>query len=215
MTDFPTPTGPAPDTLHPVGGHERLVFLKNIITNPLIEVGDYTYYDDFEDVHNFERNVLYHFPFVGDRLRIGRFCQIASGVKFVMNGGNHRTDLFTTYPFPVFGQGWERAFDPATFPSKGDLIIENDVWLGHDALLMPGVRVGNGAIVATRAVVTRDVPPYAIVAGNPATVVRMRYDEATVARLLAVAWWHWDAAKLTRYQQAICGHDIEALERAQ
>ena len=215
MPNSPTPTGPAPELLHPVGGHERLVFLKNIITNPLIEVGDYTYYDDFEDVRNFERNVLYHFPFVGDWLRIGRFCQIASGVKFVMNGGNHRTDLFTTYPFPVFGQGWERAFDPSTFPSKGDLVVENDVWLGHDALLMPGVRVGNGSIVATRAVVTRDVPPYAIVAGNPATVVRMRFDADTVARLQAVAWWHWDAAKITRHQQAICSLDLGALERAE
>jgi virginiamycin A acetyltransferase len=214
MPDSPTLTGPTPDTRHPVDGHERLVFLKNIITNPLIEVGDYTYYDDFEDVRNFERNVLYHFPFIGDKLRIGRFCQIASGVKFVLNGGNHRTDLFTTYPFPVFGQGWEAAFDPATFPSKGDLVVENDVWLGHDALLMPGVRVGNGAIVATRAVVTRDVPDYAIVAGNPAQVVRRRYDETTVARLLAVAWWHWDAAKITRHQQAICGLDIAALEQA-
>lgn len=214
MPDSPPLTGPSPDTRHPVGGHERLAFLKNIITNPLIEVGDYTYYDDFEDVRNFERNVLYHFPFIGDKLRIGRFCQIASGVKFIMNGGNHRTDLFTTYPFPVFGQGWEAAFDPATFPSKGDLVVENDVWLGHDALLMPGVRVGNGAIVATRAVVTRDVPDYAIVAGNPAQVVRRRYDEATVARLLAVAWWHWDAAKITRHQQAICGLDIAALEQA-
>jgi virginiamycin A acetyltransferase len=131
-----------------------------------------------------------------------------------MNGGNHRTDLFTTFPFPVFGQGWEGAFDPASFPSKGDLVIENDVWLGHDALLMPGVRVGNGAIVATRAVVTKDVPPYAIVAGNPAQVVRLRYDEATVARLLAVAWWNWDAAKITRNLAAICDTDLEALEQA-
>ena len=214
MPSSSPPIGPAPDTLHPIAGHERLVFLKNIVTNPLIEVGDYTYYDDFDDVRNFERNVLYHFPFVGDKLRIGRFCQIASGVKFVMNGGNHRTDLFTTFPFPVFGQGWASAFDPATFPSKGDLVVENDVWLGHDALLMPGIRVGSGAIVATRAVVTKDVPPYAIVAGNPARVVRMRYDEATVVRLLAVAWWHWDAAKIARNLTAICGADLAALERA-
>jgi len=114
----------------------------------------------------------------------------------------------------VFGQGWEGAFDPTSFPSKGDLVVENDVWLGHDALLMPGVRVGNGAIVATRAVVTKDVPPYAIVAGNPARVVRRRYDEATVARLLAVAWWHWDAAKITRNLTAICGTDLAALEQA-
>lgn len=115
----------------------------------------------------------------------------------------------------MFGQGWQEAFDPATFPSRGDLVVENDVWLGYDALLMSGVQVGSGAIMATRAVVTKDVPPYAIVAGNPARVVRMRYDEATVARLLAVAWWHWDAAKITRNLTAICGADLAALERAE
>jgi virginiamycin A acetyltransferase len=195
-------------------GQERLVFLKNLIQNPLIEVGDYTYYDDPDDVRNFERNVLYHFPFVGDRLIIGRYCMLAAGVKFIMNGGNHRTAGFSTYPFAVFGQGWEPAFPLSDFPSKGDTVVGHDVWIGHDALLMPGVQVGNGAIIATRAVVTRDVPAFAVVAGNPATVVRLRFDADTIARLEKIAWWHWDAAKLSRHLPAVCGLDLDALEQA-
>lgn len=206
--------GPDPAALYPMPGQERLIFLKNIITDPRIEVGDYTYYDDFDNPLSFLKNVLYHFPFSQDRLRIGRFCMIASGVKFVMNGGNHRVDLLSTYPFPVFGNGWETAFEAGSWPDKGDMVIGNDVWIGYEALLMPGVQVGNGAIIATRAVVTRDVPAFAIVAGNPATVVRYRFDEETVARLEAIAWWEWDAAKITRNLAAICSRDVAALEQA-
>ncbi|UYZ59176.1 CatB-related O-acetyltransferase [Hymenobacter latericus] len=207
--------GPDPGAIYPMPGQQRLVFLKNIINDPRIEVGEYTYYDDFADPHHFLENVLYHFPFSQDKLRIGRFCMIASGAKFVMNGGNHRTDVFTAYPFPIFGQGWEQAFGPDKWPSKGDLVVGHDVWIGHDALLMPGVQVGNGAIIATRAVVARDVPPYAVVAGNPATVVRMRFDADTIARLEQVAWWNWDVAKITRNLAAICSRDLAALERAE
>ncbi|GAA4364881.1 CatB-related O-acetyltransferase [Hymenobacter saemangeumensis] len=211
---LPSTFGPHPDTLHPAGGQQRLVFLKNIIQSPQIEVGDYTYYDDPEDVGNFERNVLYHFPFIGDKLIIGRYCMLAAGVRFVMNGGNHRTAGFSSYPFAVFGQGWEHAFPLSDFPVKGDTVVGHDVWIGHDALIMPGVQVGNGAIIATRAVVTRDVPAFAVVAGNPATVVRMRFDADTIARLEALAWWHWDAEKLARNLPAVCGSDLAALEQA-
>ncbi|GAB2959817.1 CatB-related O-acetyltransferase [Hymenobacter coalescens] len=207
--------GPDPELVHPLPGQTRLVFLKNIVDDPRIEVGDYTYYDDFDDPRNFLRNVLYHFPFSTDRLRIGRFCMLASGVKFVMNGGNHRTDLLSTYPFPIFGHGWETAFDAASWPHKGDTTIGHDVWIGYEALVMPGVTVGNGAIIATRSVVTKDVPAFAVVAGNPAAVVRMRFDADTVARLEQLAWWDWDAAKITRNLPAICARDLAALERAQ
>jgi virginiamycin A acetyltransferase len=207
--------GPDPNALYPMAGQQRLVFLKNLVDDPRIEVGEYTYYDDFDDPRNFRRNVLYHFPFSTDCLRIGRFCMIASGVKFVMNGGNHRTDLLSTYPFPVFGQGWETAFEADSWPHKGDTTIGHDVWIGYEALLMPGVTVGNGAIIATRSVVTRDVPAFAVVAGNPATVVRMRFDEATVALLEQLAWWDWDADKITRNIAAICSRDLDALMRAQ
>lgn len=206
-------SGPSPDTRHPIAGITRTGFLKPFITRPNIVVGDYTYYDDPGGPGCFEANVLYHFDFVGDRLVIGKFCSIGAGTKFVMNGGNHHTTWLTTYPFPVFGHGWEAAM-PASWPNKGDTVVGNDVWFGHDALVMPGITIGDGAIVATRAVVTKDVPPYAIVGGNPATVLRYRFDEPTVARLLAVRWWDWDAAKITRNVRAICGSEVAALETA-
>ncbi|HEX5819422.1 MAG TPA: CatB-related O-acetyltransferase [Gemmatimonadales bacterium] len=206
-------SGPSPDTRHPIAGITRTGFLKPFITRPNIVVGDYTYYDDPGGPGCFEANVLYHFDFVGDRLVIGKFCSIGAGTKFVMNGGNHHTTWLTTYPFPVFGHGWEAAM-PVSWPNKGDTVVGNDVWFGHDALVMPGITIGDGAIVATRAVVTKDVPPYAIVGGNPATVLRYRFDEPTIARLLAVRWWDWDAAKITRNVRAICGSEVAALETA-
>lgn len=211
------PTGPAPATLHPLPHHRKLVFLKNSITRPTIIVGDYTYYDDFDDPLNFERNVLYHFDFIGDRLIIGNFCAIASGVKFIMNGGNHETSPISTFPFAIFGHGWETITEGAAihekYPSKGDTHIGHDVWIGHAATIMPGVRVGNGAIIATHAVVTADVPDYAIVGGNPAKIIRHRFDEATVARLNQLAWWHWDAAKITRNIHLLNAADLDALEQ--
>jgi virginiamycin A acetyltransferase len=212
MTDT-TPTGPSPETLHPLPTSQRLVFLKNSITNPNIIVGDYTYYDDFDDPLQFERNVRYHFDFVGDKLIIGKFCSLASGVTFIMNGGNHRTDWFTNYPFPIFGHGWERAM-PDSWPNKGDTVVGNDVWMGYQATIMPGVQIGDGAIIATKAVVTKDVLPYAIVGGNPAQTIRMRFESDTIARLLALRWWDWDITKITRTVLAICSADIDALEQA-
>lgn len=194
----------------------RTGFLKNFITRPNIEVGDYTYYDDPAGPQQFEEHVLYHFDFIGDKLRIGKFCAIGARTTFVMNGGNHRGSGFSTYPFAVFGGAWAGRFDEElVFPNKGDTVVENDVWTGYDSLVMPGVRIGNGAIVATRAVVTSDVPDYAIVAGNPARIVRMRFDEATVAELLRIAWWNWDAQKITRNIAAIGQNDLEALLRAE
>jgi virginiamycin A acetyltransferase len=206
-------SGPSPETRHPIAGVIRTGFLKPFITRPGIVVGDYTYYDDPAGPEGFEANVLYHFDFIGDRLVIGRFCSIGAGTKFIMNGGNHHTSWLTTYPFPIFGHGWEAAM-PESWPNKGDTVVGNDVWFGHDALVMPGVTIGDGAIVATRAVVTRDVPPYAVVGGNPAAVLRYRFDEATIARVLAVRWWDWDAAKITRNVRAICGSEVAALESA-
>ncbi|MEQ8965786.1 MAG: CatB-related O-acetyltransferase [Azospirillaceae bacterium] len=206
-------TGPSPDTRYPMAGIDRLVFLKTVVTNPNIRVGDYTYYDDPDDPTGFERNVLYHFDFIGDRLIIGRFCQIAAGATFVMNGGNHRTDGISTFPFAVFGQGWSDRFEgELAMPVKGDTVIGNDVWLGHDCMIMPGVTLGDGAIVATRAVVAGDVPPYAVVAGNPARVIRRRFDDAAIDRLLALKWWDWDIATITRAIPALAGADLDALE---
>ena len=205
--------GPSPDTRYPLPGQTRLVYLKTIVKNPHILVGDYTYYDDFEDPEQFERNVLYHFDFIGDRLIIGKFCSIASDVKFIMNGGNHRTDWFSTYPFPIFGQGWESAM-PEEWPHKGDTVIGNDVWIGYGAILMPGVQVGDGAIIASHALVTRSVEPYTIVGGNPAQEIRKRFDPATIQILLEMRWWDWDIEKITRNLHAICGCDLDRLQNA-
>ena len=205
--------GPDPDTLHPLPGFPQVCFLKNAITRPNIEVGDFTYYDDPDGVDRFEGNVLYHFPFVGDRLVIGKFCAIARGVKFVMNGANHQMDGISTFPFFIFGNGWETARPSANeLPFKGDTVVGNDVWIGYDALIMPGVTIGDGAIVAARAVVVADVPPYAVVGGNPARVVRRRFDDDGVRRLRAIAWLDRPVGWIGRHLDRIRGGDIEALE---
>ncbi|HBW56731.1 MAG TPA: chloramphenicol acetyltransferase [Oscillatoriales bacterium UBA8482] len=205
--------GPSPETRYPIPEQTRLVYLKTIIKNPNIIVGDYTYYDDFDNPENFERNVLYHFDFIGDQLIIGKFCSIASDVKFIMNGGNHRTDWLTNYPFPVFGNGWESAL-PDAWPFKGNTVIGNDVWIGYGATIMPGIKIGDGAIIGTQSVVTRDVSPYSIVGGNPAQEIRKRFEDSMIEDLLNIRWWDWDIQKITRHLQAICGADIEALRQA-
>ena len=208
--------GPDPDALHPMPGHERVMFVRNLPLPANVDVGAYTYYDDPEGPDAFLRNILYHFAFTGDRLRIGRFCALATGTRFLMNGGNHRTEGPSTYPFVIFGGAWAGRFPGETdFPNHGDTVVGNDVWTGWDSTILPGVTIGDGAVVAARAVVTRDVPPYAVVAGNPARVVRMRHDAATVEALLRIRWWDWDAAKITRNLPAISGGDLAALERAE
>lgn len=203
-------TGPSPTTPHPIPGVTRTGFLNQFITRPTITVGDYTYYDDPRGPERFEENVLYHFDFIGDRLVIGRFCSIAAETRFIMNGGNHATSWATTFPFPIFANGWEVAM-PNEWPHKGDTVVGNDVWIGYGATVMPGVRIGDGAIVAACSVVTRDVPPYAIVGGNPATVLRHRFDDATIARLLELRWWDWDAATITRRVKDLCSNNVAAL----
>ncbi len=204
--------GPDPNEKHPMAGFPQVCFIKNTVQNPRIVVGDYTYYDDPEDSENFGRNVLYHFPFIGDRLVIGKFCAIARGVKFIMNGANHKISGVSTYPFQIFGNGWEKAMpEDGDLPFKGDTIVGNDVWLGYDALIMPGVRIGDGAVVAARSVVTRDVPAYAVVGGNPATVIRTRFAPEVAERLQAVAWWDWPIETVTERLDLIVSGDVDAL----
>ncbi len=201
-------TGPAPSTLFPLPHYERLCFLKNAIARPNIEVGDYTYYDDFEDVRNFEKNVRYHFEFIGDKLRIGKFCSIASGVEFIMNGGNHLTEAVSAYPFAIFGRGWEHAMDGRQYPHRGDTVVGNDVWIGYKAVIMPGVTIGDGAIVAACSVVTRDVPPYTIVGGNPARELRRRFSDAEIETLLEMQWWNWPIERITENVQWLTGPQV-------
>jgi len=199
---------PKPTTTFPLPNYDRLCFLKNIITNPNIIVGDYTYYDDFEDVVNFEKNVKYHFDFIGDKLIIGKFCQIASGATFIMNGGNHLTEGISTFPFQIFGEGWADAMEGKSYPSRGDTVIGNDVWIGHDATIMPGIQVGHGAIIGTKSVITKDVAPYAIVGGNPARVIKMRFSESEIEKLLELAWWDWPIEKVTKHVKTLVSGNL-------
>lgn len=194
---------PDPNTIFPLPHYKNLCFLKQYITNPNIEVGDYTYYDDFEDVANFEKNVKYHFDFIGDKLIIGKFCMIASDATFIMNGGNHLTEATTAYPFAIFGGAWQDAMKDKSYPTKGDTIIGNDVWIGHGATIMPGVQIGDGAIIATKSVVTKNVEPYTIVGGNPAKPIKKRFSEVTISKLLELQWWHWDIEKITKNVQVL------------
>lgn len=203
--------GPAPTTKFPLAHYDRLCFLKNVVKNPNIIVGDYTYYDDFENVENFEKNVKYHFDFVGDKLIIGKFCMIASDVTFIMNGANHLTDAISTYPFAIFGNGWEGAMDGREYPRKGDIVIGNDVWIGYNATIMAGVTIGDGAIIATNATVVKDVAPYTIVGGNPAREIKRRFPEETIARLLQLRWWDWDIERITANVGALTGNEVEGL----
>ena len=205
-------TNPNPNTLYPIDGVTRTVYLKNIIRNPQIIVGDYTYYDDPEDVYNFEKNVLYLFDFMGDKLIIGQFCQIATGVRFIMNGSNHPLNGFSTYPFKVFGGIWAEK-DPMNVLSKGDTVIGNDVWIGNSATIMQGITIGDGAIIGTNSLVTKDVEPYTIVGGNPAQIIRKRFDDETIQMLLAIKWWDWDVQKITDNLEVITSGKIEALKR--
>ncbi len=202
---------PDKNKIFPLEHHNKLCFLKNIITNPNIIVGDYTYYDDFDDVHNFEKNVKYHFDFVGDKLIIGKFCMIASGVTFIMNGGNHLTDSISSYPFSIFGGDWANAMEGKSFPFKGDTLVGNDVWIGHNAVIMPGLKIGDGAIIATNSTVTKNVEPYTIVGGNPAKPIRKRFSAEQIEILLQLQWWNWDIEKITQSVKILTGSDVNAL----
>ena len=199
-----------PNTKFPMPNTQRLCFLKNIVTNPNIIVGDYTYYDDPESVENFNNNVLYHFDFIGDKLIIGKFCQIAANVRFIMNGANHATDGFSTFPFCAFGNEWKDV--PLTPDYKGDTVIGHDVWIGYNAIVMPGVQIGNGAIIASGSVVTKDIEPYCIVGGNPAKLIRKRFNDETISKLIKLAWWDWPFDKITQYAQAIATGDESLFE---
>jgi virginiamycin A acetyltransferase len=204
--------GPDPANAHPMTGFPQVCYIKNTITNPNIVVGDFTYYDDPDDSENFERNVLYHFPFIGDKLIIGKFCAIARGATFIMNGANHKLSGISTYPFYIFGNGWEKAMPgPGELPYKGDTVIGNDVWIGYKALIMPGVKIGNGAIISSGSVVVSDIPAYAIAGGNPAKAFKKRFDDEKIETLERIAWWDWPVDTITANLSVIVSGDADAL----
>ncbi len=204
--------GPNPNNPFPMEGHKRVCYIRNFIKNPNIIIGDYTYYDHPESPEKFEENVLYHYEFIGDKLIIGNFCAIASDVKFIMNGASHKMNSFTTYPFGIFGNGWEAGIpELKDLPFKGDTIIGNDVWIGYEAMIMPGVNIGDGAIIAANSVVTKDVPPYSIVGGNPARLLKKRFSDDEIELLLKIQWWNWSIEKITKNIPILCNNDSEKL----
>ena len=184
---------------------------QNINSNPRIEVGDYTCYDDFEDVYRFEQKVKYLIDFTGDKLIIGKFCMIASGVTFNMNGANHLTDGVSTYPFAIFGSGWEPSMDGKAYPDKGNVVVGNDVWIGYNVTIMAGVTIGDGAMIATHATVTKNVAPYTIAVGNPAVEIRKRFSNEQIQLLLELQWWNWQPEKITGTLALLTSNNIKAL----
>lgn len=204
--------GPNPDLKYPIEGNCNVQFIKNTIKKPNILAGDYSYYSAKQG-ESFEEQVLHHYEFIGDRLIIGKFCSIAEGTTFIMNGANHRTDG-STYPFNIFGHGWEK-FTPTLddLPLKGDTQIGNDVWIGKDATIMPGVTIGDGAIVAAQSVVIKNVEPYTIVGGNPAKTIKLRFAKEIVDDLLTIKWWDWNIDTISKHIDIIVNGDMEALKK--
>ncbi|KLV31419.1 Vat family streptogramin A O-acetyltransferase [Priestia megaterium] len=205
--------GPDPTEKYPIKGNDVVQFIKNTITRPNIIVGDYSYYDAIKG-DSFEDQVLYHYEFFGDRLVIGKFCAIAPGVTFIMNGANHRMDGFSAYPFNIFGQGWEKHTPTLDqLPFKGDTIIGNDVWIGMDTVIMPGINIGDGAIVAAKSVITKDVEPYTIVGGNPAQKIKERFPKQIINKLLEIKWWDLTIDIISAHIDVIVNGDIDKLEK--
>lgn len=203
--------------VYPRTGDMQTVYLKNVITNQNIEVGDYTMYNDFaNDPANFEQNnVLYHYPINHDKLKIGKFCSVACGAKFLFNSANHAMASLSTYPFPLFFEEWglEKKDVAKSWDNKGDIIIGNDVWIGYEAVILAGVTIGDGAIIGTRAVVTKDVPPYTVVGGVPAKPIRKRFDDKTISDLLEIQWWNWSSEKIAQNMEAIQSGNIGQIRR--
>ena len=192
-------------------------FVKNVVKAPNILIGDYTYYDDPVDPTGFEQNnVLFNYPEFGDRLVIGEFCSIASGATFIMGPANHRISSVTTYPFNVFGGLWTERTPPhmAQLPRKGDTIIGNDVWIGRESVIMPGIKIGDGAMIAAYSVVTKDVPPYCLAGGNPAKLIKKRFDDELTELLQNWKWWNFPPEKLADVLPLLCDPNLEEVRQA-
>ncbi len=204
--------------IYPRTGDKETIYLKHVITNPYITVGDFTMYNDFvNDPTLFEKNnVLYHYPINHDKLQIGKFCSIACGAKFLFNSANHTLSSLSTYPFPLFFEEWglEKKDVTNAWDNKGDIIIGNDVWIGYEAVILAGVTIGDGAIIGTRAVVTKDVPPYTIVGGVPAKPIKKRFSEETISALLEIQWWNWSEKIIAKNIGAIQSGNIEQLKQS-
>lgn len=206
--------GPNKKAIHPNPNIPSLCFIKNIIKNPSIIVGDYTYYDDYEtNGEDFEKHVTHFYPFIGDKLIIGKFVSIAKGIKFIMNGANHRMNGITTYPFNILGSGWEKVTPKLEdLPLKGDTVIGNDVWIGENVTILPGVHIGDGSIIGANSVVGKNIEPYSICVGNPVRVIKKRFDEETINKLLSLQWWNWDEDRIFNNLEALVNGDLNNIK---
>jgi len=204
-----------PNLIYPREPFKDMVYLKSVVKNPNIIVGDFTMYHDWvNDPTQFEKNnVLYHYPINNDKLIIGKYCSIACGAKFMFTSGNHAMKSLSTYPFPLFIEEWQQDWKNLTnaWDNKGDIIIGNDVWIGYEAVIMQGVHIGDGSIIGTRAVVTKDVAPYTIVGGIPAKPIKKRFDEKTIDKLMSIKWWNWPPEKIREKLSFIMSGEIEKL----
>lgn len=206
---------PNPKKIYPRANDFSTIYLKNVITNSNIIVDDFTMYNDFyNDPKDFEKkNVLYHYPINKDKLIIGKFCSIACGAKFIFNSANHTQKSLSTYPFPIFHEEWDSTMNVCeAWDNKGDIVIGNDVWIGFEAVIMSGVHIGDGAIIGTRALVTKDVPSYTIVGGMPAKIIRKRFEDSVIEELLKIQWWNRSTEKISKKLAAIRSGDIAALK---
>jgi virginiamycin A acetyltransferase len=205
--------GPNANDIHPNEKINSICYIKNVITRANIFVGDYTYYDDINGAENFESHVTHHYEFLGDKLIIGKFCAIAKGIEFIMNGANHRMCSVTTYPFNIMGHGWEKCTPSLEdLPFKGDTVVGNDVWIGQNVTIMPGVHIGDGAIIAANSVVVKDIPAYHIAGGNPCNIIRKRFDDELINYLLELKWWDWPVEKITENLEALCSGDLSKIK---
>lgn len=207
---------PNPSSIFP-NEYKTSCYIKNIIKAPNIIIGYYTYYDDDVAATEFERNnVLFNYPEFGDKLIIGKFCQIAQNVKFIMGAANHRLSSVTTYPFNVFGGAWQENTPPhlKQLPFKGDTVIGNDVWIGRESVIMPGVKVGDGSIIAAYSIVTKDIEPYSVVGGNPAKFIKKRFADELIELLLKTKWWNFTPEKLVDILPLLCETDLEKVKQA-
>ncbi|MBQ8451599.1 MAG: Vat family streptogramin A O-acetyltransferase [Clostridia bacterium] len=191
----------------------NICYIKNIIKNPNITVGDYTYYEDKNNPQDFEKHITHFYDFIGDKLIIGKFCQIASGIEIVMNGANHKMSSATSYPFNIFGEDWQKAKSLKDTPYKGDTVIGNDVWIGQNVTILPGVHIGDGAIIGANSVVAKDIPPYTIAVGNPCEVKKKRFSDDTIKHLLEIKWWNWDIEKITKNLDALTSNNIDLIKK--
>lgn len=198
-----------PMAVYPKSGYDRMTNVRPTLTRANIEVGEFTYFSD----QDFESHVTHHYDFIGDKLVIGKFCQIGAGVNFVMNGANHQMNAATTFPFYVM-DGWEQA-PPAMsdFRMKGDTVVGNDVWFGENVTVLPGVKIGDGAIIGRNSVVGTDVAPYTIVAGNPARLIRQRFDAELTDLLLRLRWWDKPVDEIQRLIPMLTSGDLDEVKR--